>query len=160
MRTTLERKFGNAYHNQKCVCLFGQQFHSRDLSSSRYIHTHKKSHVHKIMCCLKQQKTLNKLWHVHTVEYDIVQKKNEREFPGNPVVRTLSLLAPRFIPCLGTKILQTMWHHQNYKKKKKKEQESSLYKERCPRCIIKIKKNKQGGEKQCSVYYHIKGGGR
>ena len=35
------------------------------------IFTHKKSHVHKIMCCLKQQKTLNKLRHVHTVEYDI-----------------------------------------------------------------------------------------
>ena len=127
MRTTLERKFGNAYHNYKCVCLFGQQFHSRDLSSSRYIHTHKKSHVHKIMCCLKQQKTLNKLWHVHTVEYYIVQKKNEREFPGNPVVRTLSLLAPRFIPCLGTKILQTMWRHQNYKKKKKRSNRKVLY---------------------------------
>ena len=57
--------------SQLQMCMSFQPAVSRDLSSSRYIHTHKKSHVHKIMCCLKQQKTLSKLWHVHTVEYDI-----------------------------------------------------------------------------------------
>ena len=56
--------------------------------------------------------------------YFNVEREQTKEFPGDPVIRTLHFhcQGPRFIPGQGTKILQATLHGQKKKKKRETEQ--------------------------------------